>query len=153
MFLKVCICVNTSMFMCAQVHDFIKLDGKRRRGWWGWDSWMASPTQWTWVWAKLGRQWRTGKPGILQSVHGVAKRHKLVTEQRCNRNKPCALQITDNSYTASFIWVRMDHFSSWLTHYWPLSKGMLWPWCPGPVYTHGLPHDQACPSTWMTESM
>ena len=25
-----------------------------------WDSWMASPTQWTWVWANSGRSWRTG---------------------------------------------------------------------------------------------
>ena len=32
------------------------------------DRWMASPTQRTWVWANLGRQWRTGKPGVLQSV-------------------------------------------------------------------------------------
>ena len=22
---------------------------------WGWDGWMASPTQWTWVWANSGR--------------------------------------------------------------------------------------------------
>ena len=29
----------------------------------GWDSWMASLTQWTWVWADSGRWWRTGKPG------------------------------------------------------------------------------------------
>ena len=28
----------------------------------GWDGWMASLTQWTWVWANSGRQWRTGKP-------------------------------------------------------------------------------------------
>ena len=33
----------------------------------GWDGWMASPTQWTWVWASSGRWWRTGKPGMLQS--------------------------------------------------------------------------------------
>ena len=33
----------------------------------GWDDWMASPTQWTWVWASLRRWWRTGKPGVLQS--------------------------------------------------------------------------------------
>ena len=33
-----------------------------------WDSWMASLTQWTWVWANSG-QWRmTGKPGMLQSM-------------------------------------------------------------------------------------
>ena len=34
----------------------------------GWDGWMASPTQWTWVWANSGRRWRTGKPGMLQTM-------------------------------------------------------------------------------------
>ena len=29
---------------------------------------MASPTQWTWVWASSGRWWRTEKPGVLQSL-------------------------------------------------------------------------------------
>ena len=32
----------------------------------GWDGWMASLTQWTWVWANSGRWWRTGKLGMLQ---------------------------------------------------------------------------------------
>ena len=27
----------------------------------GWDGWMASLTQWTWVWASSSRWWRTGK--------------------------------------------------------------------------------------------
>ena len=31
----------------------------------GWDGWMASPTQWTWVWINSG-SWRW-KPGVLQS--------------------------------------------------------------------------------------
>ena len=30
--------------------------------------WMASSTQWMWVWANSRRQWRTGKPGVLQSM-------------------------------------------------------------------------------------
>ena len=34
----------------------------------GWDGWMASPTRWTWVWASSGSWWRTGKPGVLQSI-------------------------------------------------------------------------------------
>ena len=34
----------------------------------GQDGWMASPTQWTWVWESSGRWWRTGKPGVLQSI-------------------------------------------------------------------------------------
>ena len=32
----------------------------------GWDGWMASLAQWTWIWANSGRYWRTGKPGMLQ---------------------------------------------------------------------------------------
>ena len=31
----------------------------------GWDDWKASLTQWTWVWANSGRQWKTGKPSML----------------------------------------------------------------------------------------
>ena len=34
----------------------------------GWDGWMASLTQWTWVWASSGSWWWTGKPGMLQSM-------------------------------------------------------------------------------------
>ena len=34
----------------------------------GWDGWMASPAQWTWVWVNSG-SWRwTGRPGMLQSM-------------------------------------------------------------------------------------
>ena len=45
-----------------------KIEGRRRRGNRRWDDWMASPTQCTWVWANSGRWWRTGKPGMLQSM-------------------------------------------------------------------------------------
>ena len=31
----------------------------------GWDGWMTSPTQWTWVWASSGSWWWTEKPGML----------------------------------------------------------------------------------------
>ena len=43
----------------------------------GWDGWMASLTQWTWVWANSRRQWRTGKPGMLQSTGSQRVRHDL----------------------------------------------------------------------------
>ena len=33
----------------------------------GWDGWIASPTQWTWVWVNFGNCW-TGKPSVLQSM-------------------------------------------------------------------------------------
>ena len=32
----------------------------------GWDGWMVSPTQWTWVWVDSGGWWWTGRPGVLQ---------------------------------------------------------------------------------------
>ena len=34
----------------------------------GWDGWMASPTQWIWVWTSSGSWWWTGKPEVLQSM-------------------------------------------------------------------------------------
>ena len=32
----------------------------------GWDGWMASPTQWAWVWVNSRSWWWTGRPGVLQ---------------------------------------------------------------------------------------
>ena len=46
----------------------------------GWDGWMASSTQWTWVWANSRRWWRTRKPGVLQSMKSPWVSHDLVTE-------------------------------------------------------------------------
>ena len=35
--------------------DAGKVEGKRRRGGRGWDIWIASLTQWTWIWPNSGR--------------------------------------------------------------------------------------------------
>ena len=45
-----------------------KFEGRRRRGWQRWCGLMVSLTQWTWFWINSGRWWRTGKPGVLQSM-------------------------------------------------------------------------------------
>ena len=47
-----------------------------------WDGWMASLMQWTWAWANSGRQWRTGKPGMLQSMGSQRLGHNLLTGQQ-----------------------------------------------------------------------
>ena len=47
----------------------------------GWDGWMASPTQWTWVWVNSQRCQRTGKPGVLKFMVSQRLRHDLATEQ------------------------------------------------------------------------
>ena len=46
----------------------------------GWDGWMASLTQWTWVWVNSGSWWWTGKPGMLQSMGLQRVRHDWVTK-------------------------------------------------------------------------
>ena len=46
----------------------------------GWDDWMASPTQWTWVWASSRSWWWTGRPGVLQSIWSQRVRQDWVTE-------------------------------------------------------------------------
>ena len=48
----------------------------------GWDGWMASLTQWTWVWTNSRRWWRTGKPGMLQFMGLQRVGHELMTEQQ-----------------------------------------------------------------------
>ena len=58
----------------------------------GWNSWMASPTQWTWVWVNSRSWWWTGRPGMLQFMGSQRVRHDWATE--LNRRK--VWQITEN---------------------------------------------------------
>ena len=58
-----------------------KIKGRRRGDDRGWDGWMASLTQWTWVWASSRRWWKTGKVVVLQPMGSQRVRHDWVTEQ------------------------------------------------------------------------
>ena len=70
--------------------------------------WMASPTQWTWVWANSGSWWRTGKPGKLQSM---VLQMLDTTEQLNNRS----LNVTNECLWFILYerraWVRVDMLS------------------------------------------
>ena len=46
----------------------------------GWDGWMASPTQWTWVWVNSGSWWWTGRTGMLQFMGSQRVGHNWATE-------------------------------------------------------------------------
>ena len=50
----------------------------------GWDGWMASPTQWTWVWVDSGNWWWTGRPGVLRFMGLQRVGHDWVTELNWN---------------------------------------------------------------------
>ena len=53
-----------------------------------WDGWMASPTQWTWVWVDSGSWWWTGRPGVLQSMGWQRVGHDWATELTRPNKKP-----------------------------------------------------------------
>ena len=46
----------------------------------GWDGWMASSTQWTWVWMDSRSWWWTGRPGVLQFMGLQRAGHDWATE-------------------------------------------------------------------------
>ena len=51
-------------------------EGDNRR----WDGWIASPTQWTWVWVDSGSWWWTGRPGVLRFTESQRVGHDWATE-------------------------------------------------------------------------
>ena len=46
----------------------------------GWDGWMASLTQWAWVWVNSGSGWWRGRPGMLRFRGSQRDGHDWVTE-------------------------------------------------------------------------
>ena len=66
----------------------------------GWDGWMASLTQWTWVWANCRRRWRIGKPAMLQSMGFQRVGHDWVTKQQQNET---ANSMKNENYQSSLM--------------------------------------------------
>ena len=46
----------------------------------GWDGWMASPNQWTWVWVDSSSWWWTGRLGVLWFMGSQRVGHDWVTK-------------------------------------------------------------------------
>ena len=73
-------------------HLMQRADSSERLWWWerlrtgeegddkGWDGWMASLIQWTWVWVESGIWWWTGRPGMLWIMESQRVRHDWATE-------------------------------------------------------------------------
>ena len=51
-----------------------------------WDGWMASPTQWTWVWVNSRSWWWAGRPGVMRFMGSQRVGHDWATE--LNWKKP-----------------------------------------------------------------
>ena len=59
----------------------------------GWDGWMSSLSQWTWVWVSSGSWWWTGKPGVLESMGSQRVRHDWATELNWTESEGTNLQL------------------------------------------------------------
>ena len=79
-----------------------KIEGKGDHR--GWDGWMASLTQWTWIWVNSESWWWTGRPGMLQSIGSQRVGHDWETELNCKYH--------------IFFWhlLLKFHFHVWLPH-------------------------------------
>ena len=90
-----------------------KIKGKRRRGQQRMKCWMASLTQLTWIWANSVRQWRTGKPGILQFMGSQS--------------------LGNWTKTAKF-YFNHDKCIRWEDWCWSWSSNILTTWCEEPTH-------------------
>ena len=54
----------------------------------GWDGWVASLTQRTWVWVSSRSWWWKGRPGMLQSMGSQRVGHNWATELNCAGSLP-----------------------------------------------------------------
>ena len=64
---------------CKEIQP-VHLKGRRRRDGKGWDGWMASMTQWTWVCVDSRSWWWTGRPGVLRFMGLQSVRHNWMIE-------------------------------------------------------------------------
>ena len=103
----------------------VKTEGRGEGGDGGWDSWMASLTQWTWVWVNSGRQWRIG---VLQSMGSQRVGHDWATEQPPPpRSSECYQMQRIPAYTTAGV----DPPTSCGPHQAPPTSSFLYPGCPG----------------------
>ena len=70
----------------------------------GWDGWMASQTQWMWVWVNSGRWWWTGRPGVLRFMGSQRVGHDWATE----------LNLRTNNWKKNFTKFRTT-FDEWIS--------------------------------------
>ena len=99
----------------------------------GWDGWMASPTQWTWVWVNSWSWWWTGRPGVLQSMGSQRVGHNWATELNWSREVPFLSRPHTSEHTISSLnttakesnwrllslrmtWLRLHFWNTLLTH-------------------------------------
>ena len=123
----------------------------------GWDGWMASSTQWIWVWAVSGRWWWTRKPGMLQSMGSQRVGHDWATEQQ-QPLLPLCPRLFSMSALQIRLWARGEEshrgWDGWMASLtqWTWAWAISWRWWrtrkPGVLHSTG---SQNVRHDWVTE--
>jgi len=102
-----------------------KIEGRRRKEQQRKDSWMISPTRWTWVSVSAGRWWKTQKPGMLMSMGSQRVGHVWATEQQyiCQFQYPSSPHLSFPLDIHSFILTSVSLFQLYkLVHIYCFSR-------------------------------
>ena len=75
----------------------------------GWDGWMASLTQWTWVWVNSRSWWWTGKPSVLHSMELQSRTRlrdwtELLSSKESTEAMTPEIRMHASSSSPSFCW-------------------------------------------------
>ena len=110
----------------------------------GLDGWMASPTQWMWVWKNSGSWWWTERPGVLRFMGSQIVIHDWTTElnlTELNDNPVCETQKRHRCIEQFFVlcgrgrpWGRMAlkhvHYRMWnvspVQVWWMIQDARVW---------------------------
>ena len=63
----------------------------------GWDGYMASPTQWAWVWVNSGNWWWTGRSGMLRFMGSQTVGYDWATELNWSKEVGDSCLKTNNN--------------------------------------------------------
>ena len=86
--------------------------------------WLASSTQWIWVWTNSGRCWRTGKPGKLQSMGSQSQTRLRDWTTTGSRTGCGALWLTFLSVSRPGRWLMPPNNYCWgVTEHWVWPSG------------------------------
>ena len=71
---------HVKIWLIGKDSDAGRAWGQEEKGTTGWDGWIASLTQWTWVWVNSRRWWWAGRPGMLWLMGSQRGGHGWATE-------------------------------------------------------------------------
>ena len=105
----------------------------------GWDDWVASPTQWTWVWVNSRSWWWTGRPGMLWFMGLQRVGHDWANELNWTDNIVLVSVVQQSDSVLDTCVYSLFHIHLWLVYHgtlntvpWAVQRGLIV--CPSYVH-------------------